>query len=757
MGNHASLDINLENERKCAASNRLEVDPSTAGEQLTGTVLLKVTHRKGIAPSNIIVSVHGKEHTILSTARNTFRDEHIFLRGISKLNSSHLIACDKRGRAVIPQGVHRIPFCFQLPESIPTTMRFPQRGGVNARIEYTVAATYGDDNATLMQNNKALYSSKLVPILALPIQKQIQNQTLQQNPFIVHPTLKELKSLGGMIHHANIMYAVNVLKPVVSVGETITVDLALWKSTSKLQIDRIEMKLNQYIKYKVTNDTTDANYASENGGAAKEHDRQKKVTLVHWKNILSHMSNEEIIVQDEMSMNKNSVTNTAEMQTKIKQQLVHDLATHKNRLPIRIEPSHPAVLDAYDGLLMNVSHCIKIKICTKNAMLSNPTCRIPIRIGRPLDAEDMERVMNDVAAVSPTSSHPVATALSPDEVPQASAPVEQAPRRIPSLLRRNNNNNQPSTTDAVPMASAVLIDANNELISPVSNEDENETVVLGADAVIVDDQANALGSMVDSDDDDDNDDNDDDDYANPFFVPAGYSRPTPPTYMRPGLNTTMEAPNSPSDSVSVMTHDIPETPLRRAMSWSSSSSSSSSSTLSSDFDLPPPPPQLDEPHSTTEHTGTSSTVASEEEEDDTAPTKTNGITLSTVLKEIDRHKGDTVDFLSNKHENDDEWSKFMSSLTIEEFTAILRQSKDQVDVAEYLARQFMLGKFTCAHCVAALDSLIQEYNRTDMVHSLLPFCSDVQENHDLIRRELNDWETIITNPMMEDMLLSHQQ
>jgi hypothetical protein len=51
--------------------------------------------------------------------------------------------------------------------------------------------------------------------------------------------------------------------------------------------------------------------------------------------------------------------------------------------------------------------------------------------------------------------------------------------------------------------------------------------------------------------------------------------------------------------------------------------------------------------------------------------------------------------------------------------------------------------FTCQYVVAAHRS-VADWNRGTLCEKLLPFCADLTSNHEIIRRELTDWEQLST-------------
>ena len=94
---------------------------------------------------------------------------------------------------------------------------------------------------------------------------------------------------------------------------------------------------------------------------------------------------------------------------------------------------------------------------------------------------------------------------------------------------------------------------------------------------------------------------------------------------------------------------------------------------------------------------------------------------------------------------DSSWSLMWRNMTPDEFRRLLASvvmGFDQPRVAEAVAKE--IADFRCEYVVAALRSTM-DFQRGSMVETLLPYCSsDLQQNQALIKRELDDWELIVT-------------
>ena len=93
---------------------------------------------------------------------------------------------------------------------------------------------------------------------------------------------------------------------------------------------------------------------------------------------------------------------------------------------------------------------------------------------------------------------------------------------------------------------------------------------------------------------------------------------------------------------------------------------------------------------------------------------------------------------------DSSWSFVWRNMTPDEFRRLLASvvmGFDQPRVAEAVAKE--IADFRCEYVVAALRSTM-DFQRGSMVETLLRYCSDLKQNQKLIKRELDDWELIVT-------------
>ena len=109
--------------------------------------------------------------------------------------------------------------------------------------------------------------------------------------------------------------------------------------------------------------------------------------------------------------------------------------------------------------------------------------------------------------------------------------------------------------------------------------------------------------------------------------------------------------------------------------------------------------------------------------------------------------------LVREKKNDSSWKQALASLKPEDLRNILAQvdmELDQTNVMVELAST--IQNFTCAHLQAAIGRA-SEWNRTNMIEGLLPFCQDLDANSaKAIQDTLSDWESMVTKRAFESSL-----
>jgi hypothetical protein len=129
----------------------------------------------------------------------------------------------------------------------------------------------------------------------------------------------------------------------------------------------------------------------------------------------------------------------------------------------------------------------------------------------------------------------------------------------------------------------------------------------------------------------------------------------------------------------------------------------------------------------------------------TAPPEQDDVSVETLLRAMSRSINDSD--LIGARVSDASWQALFRRISRAEFGSIVAHVKsdfDQTLVATTLAPLVNGGNcFTCVYAAAAVKSA-SEWNRSNMAQRLAPLCVDIEAGHELIRRELNEWERMIT-------------
>ena len=130
------------------------------------------------------------------------------------------------------------------------------------------------------------------------------------------------------------------------------------------------------------------------------------------------------------------------------------------------------------------------------------------------------------------------------------------------------------------------------------------------------------------------------------------------------------------------------------------------------------------------------------ESDVNVPPSAEVPTFDVLLREM---KGTVshLDMIERKI-RDSDWSQVWQQMTPSQFGKVVSRVQlgfDQPRVAKALADEIPL--FRCEFVVSTLRYTV-DHQRTLMVEQLLPCCSDLKRNKDLILQELTDWEKLVT-------------
>ena len=128
--------------------------------------------------------------------------------------------------------------------------------------------------------------------------------------------------------------------------------------------------------------------------------------------------------------------------------------------------------------------------------------------------------------------------------------------------------------------------------------------------------------------------------------------------------------------------------------------------------------------------------------------------LSSLIRAVASCSSRAPDVIESRL-RDSSWLELFRNLTPDEYGSIIAHvgnDFDQTQIATMLAVHVNGGgNFTCRYAAAAVRSS-SEWNRGNMAQRLLPLCKDVARDHNLIRRELSEWELVVTSRDFEDAI-----
>jgi hypothetical protein len=260
-------------------------------------------------------------------------------------------------------------------------------------------------------------------------------------PCIIQPTTHELKSFG-FSNKGFLSVGASVENSRIGRGQTLRVSVASRNDTS-VDIERVRVKLVELIEYR-----------------AEEEKETIKVELQKLKDIddlpgLIKTHAEEMAVRRSIRQGLGRNIETTH------QEIYEDLVSGENQFDVVVPKN---ARDSYDGSLITISHYLKISFFT-NALVENPSTKIPIVIGNPRDPE-----LQDLQATR-RPNEPIATIIFDEEIPTTEDNEIEIEGR--------------SRGEEIPMANAVLLDQiqNTSLLDRPRPTTPDETIVVGADTV----------------------------------------------------------------------------------------------------------------------------------------------------------------------------------------------------------------------------------------------------------------------------------
>lgn len=128
------------------------------------------------------------------------------------------------------------------------------------------------------------------------------------------------------------------------------------------------------------------------------------------------------------------------------------------------------------------------------------------------------------------------------------------------------------------------------------------------------------------------------------------------------------------------------------------------------------------------------------------------ISLKTLLADMDVTTSDK-DLVEDRLK-DPGWLEIFKSLKENDFAQVLSKVDMefyQASVASMIAEK--IPNFTCSYVTAAM-TVVKDWNRGQLVEKLLPFCTDLQQNHLQIKNKLSAWDQTVTEQAFQNALNS---
>jgi len=128
--------------------------------------------------------------------------------------------------------------------------------------------------------------------------------------------------------------------------------------------------------------------------------------------------------------------------------------------------------------------------------------------------------------------------------------------------------------------------------------------------------------------------------------------------------------------------------------------------------------------------------------------------VDSLLKEMGVSVAGDVDTVT-RYVNDPTWTNVFAQMNPSQYAAVVAKVQsafDETYVAVVLAKALSSSNiFTCQHAAAAVR-MASDFNRTNMVEKLLPYCHDLQQNHKIIQAALTDWEQSVAQHAFDEAL-----
>lgn len=297
---------------------------------------------------------------------------------------------------------YRFPFQIQLPSDLPSSMYISENnagrhGGGHGEISYKIKAE--------LKGNRWFGNHKVeqaINVISEPL-------PMQPVPNLVPPIVKDINYFC-CIHVGTITMGARVANTRIGRGETAIIDFAC-KNQSLRGIKQAEVTVKEEARW-----TAGGKHNYNSRVIAHQTFRETE----RWEK----MSKEEM---KELKARSRSQTDSYRDHCHGMLEVIH-AAIHdgEHRALVNIAPSS---LQSYNGALIQVSHCLKIKVFTSGSCTDNPTIKIPMYVGTPSSLLlQPEQPHSTVAEQPPTVTAiamPSAPPLQPMPTPAPSAPPDE--------------------------------------------------------------------------------------------------------------------------------------------------------------------------------------------------------------------------------------------------------------------------------------------------------------------------------------------
>jgi hypothetical protein len=403
-----------------------------AGKALTGKV--NVVVKRLMKSERVMLTIFGKEKVIIRTGGGKHQHTKAAERLVFTVS---LPLRESSPNDTIRPGSYAFPFSVQLPASLPTSTAYPGTSRLGLRIQYKMIGSIG-----------RLQTKRYLSIQSAPLPHV-------KVPAIVRPTSFDLNSLG-LFKKGTCTVGASVEDSQVGRGNTLRIHLACSNDSTET-IRRVELKFVQAIQWNVVS-----------------HQRNASLVLKEMKNI--DLPGLEKDKKNRMEVRRSN--SDPSVQETTFSTIFEALASRDNLvlLPVPWEAR-----DSYSGQLIKIWHYLEIRMMT-GPLANNPVVTVPIRVGSPPQGRPMAQHAVPMHASAPeqrTTSRPeaaVAVPQTPYAQASASAPYSQS--TIPIV-----------TAVAVPVASGDTFESP-RVYAP------QEVIVLGGDAIIVDEHQGDLSDLV---------------------------------------------------------------------------------------------------------------------------------------------------------------------------------------------------------------------------------------------------------------------